>query len=105
MTMNSVSLVTARADHNQLAVAVKRATDTGGRVLVVPSPQPPAPGPFDFPRSTARQSRLSADNPVVDKRSPAGEQELRFASLPVDNSFAPCTSPMLSRPPSLNGAA
>jgi NTE family protein len=53
MAMNSVSLVTARADHEQLAVPMKHATDTGGRVLVVPSPEPPAPGPFDFRRSAA----------------------------------------------------
>jgi predicted acylesterase/phospholipase RssA len=53
MAMNSASLVTARADHNQLAVAIKHAKDTGRHVLVVPSSQPSAPGPFDFRRSAA----------------------------------------------------
>jgi hypothetical protein len=53
MAMNSVSLVTAQAARGQLAVAVRNANDTGGRVTVVPSIEPPAPGPFDFRRSAA----------------------------------------------------
>lgn len=53
MAMNSVSLVTARVAQEQLAAAMRHATNTGGRVVVVPSPEPPAPGPFDFRRGAA----------------------------------------------------
>jgi NTE family protein len=53
MAMNSVSLVTSRVAQEQLAAAMRHATDTGGRVVVVPSPEPPAPGPFDFRRGAA----------------------------------------------------
>jgi NTE family protein len=53
MAMNSMSLLTARAAREQLAVAMRHASDTGGRVLVVPSSEPPAPGPFDFRKSAS----------------------------------------------------
>ena len=53
MAMNSVSLVTARAGHDQLVTAIDHAAATGGRVFVVPSAEPVAPGPFDFRHSAA----------------------------------------------------
>jgi NTE family protein len=51
MAMNSVSLVTARSNQAQLEMARLRASQRGGRVFVVPSGEPPAPGPFDLSRS------------------------------------------------------
>jgi NTE family protein len=51
MAMNSVSLVTARSNQAQLEVARLRAAQRGGSVFVVPSGEPPAPGPFDLSRS------------------------------------------------------
>lgn len=51
VAMNSVALVTARAAQVQLESAVSHARDSGGRVLVVPSAEPAAPGPFDFGKS------------------------------------------------------
>ena len=48
MTLNSVSLVTARLYRQQLAAAQDRATALGGAIWVVPSPEPEAPSPFDF---------------------------------------------------------
>ena len=51
--MNSVALLTARAAQDQLAAATRHAQRTGGQVWVVPSAQPPAPGPFDFAKSAA----------------------------------------------------
>jgi predicted acylesterase/phospholipase RssA len=56
VAMNSVALLTARAAQDQLATALLHAAASGGRVLVVPSPQPPAPGPFDFGKSAALAS-------------------------------------------------
>jgi hypothetical protein len=53
MAMNSVSLVTARSNQEQLEAARRHATDNGGRVFVVPTGEPPAPGPFDLSRSAA----------------------------------------------------
>jgi NTE family protein len=53
MAMNSVSLVTARSNQEQLNAARRHATDNGGRVFVVPTGEPPAPGPFDLSRSAA----------------------------------------------------
>jgi NTE family protein len=53
MAMNSVSLVTARSNQAQLEVARLHASQCGGRVFVVPSGEPPAPGPFDLSRSKA----------------------------------------------------
>ncbi len=52
MAMNSISLVTARSNQAQLAAAQVHASRRGGRVFVVPSGEPPAPGPFDLSRST-----------------------------------------------------
>ena len=49
--MNSVSLLTARMGREQLAMAAERAAWGGGRVRLVPSSEPVAPGPFDFSRS------------------------------------------------------
>jgi NTE family protein len=51
MAMNSVSLVTARSNQAQLAAARLHASQRGGRVFVVPSGEPAAPGPFDLSRS------------------------------------------------------
>jgi NTE family protein len=51
MAMNSVSLVTARSNQAQLAAARLHASQQGGRVFVVPSGEPLAPGPFDLSRS------------------------------------------------------
>ncbi len=48
MAMNSVSLVTARLEHERLAAAERQAAAKGGLVVVVPSPAPEAPSPFDF---------------------------------------------------------
>ena len=53
MAMNSVSLVTARSNQAQLEAARRHADDNGGRVLVVPTGEPAAPGPFDLSRSAA----------------------------------------------------
>jgi NTE family protein len=51
MAMNSVSLVTARSNQEQLDRARRHAAENGGRVFVVPTGAPPAPGPFDLSRS------------------------------------------------------
>jgi NTE family protein len=48
MAMNSVSLVTARMQRDQIEMAARRARERGGAVWVVPSPEPEAPSPFDF---------------------------------------------------------
>jgi NTE family protein len=53
VAMNSVALVTARADRERLAEAMRRAANTGGKVQVVPSAEPSAPHPFDFRGSAA----------------------------------------------------
>jgi NTE family protein len=50
---NSVSLVTTRANQEQLAAARRHAASTGGHVFVVPSGEPPAPGPYDLSKSAA----------------------------------------------------
>jgi NTE family protein len=50
MAMNSVSLVTSRMGLAELADAVQHAEESGGRVRVVPSAQPHAPGPFEYRR-------------------------------------------------------
>jgi NTE family protein len=46
--MRAAALVTKRTAQDQLDAAVRHAARTGGRVVVVPSAQPPAPGTFDF---------------------------------------------------------
>jgi NTE family protein len=51
VAMNSAALVTMRADRLRLEEAAGRASSGGGSVKVVPSAEPPAPGPFDFRRS------------------------------------------------------
>jgi NTE family protein len=51
VAMNSVSLLTTRMGQLQLVEAQHRAEQTGGHVYVVPSAEPPAPGPFDYRRS------------------------------------------------------
>jgi NTE family protein len=51
VAMNAVSLLSARVASLQLAEALRRAEATGGHVHVVPSAEPPAPGPFDYRRS------------------------------------------------------
>jgi len=51
VAMNSVSLVTSRVAREELAEASRVADAAGGRVLVVPTSEPEAPGPFDFRRS------------------------------------------------------
>jgi hypothetical protein len=48
MAMNSVSLVTARMQRDQLDAAQRRARERGGAVWMVPSPGLDAPSPFDF---------------------------------------------------------
>jgi NTE family protein len=48
VALNSVALLTARAARDQLVAAITHASEAGGRVLVVPSAEPAAPGPFDF---------------------------------------------------------
>ena len=48
MAMNSVSLVTARMQRDQLDLAQRRARERGGAVWIVPSPGLDAPSPFDF---------------------------------------------------------
>ena len=50
MAMNSVSLVTTRLAEVELAEAHRQAAATGGRVVVVPSAEPSAPGPFEYRR-------------------------------------------------------
>ena len=50
MAMNSVSLVTTRLQNERLAAAERQAAAKGGLVVVVPSPAPEAPAPFDFAR-------------------------------------------------------
>ncbi len=48
MAMNSLSLATARLEHERLAAARRQAAAKGGLVVVVPSPALEAPSPFDF---------------------------------------------------------
>lgn len=50
MAMNSMSLVTTRMGLAELAEAVQHAEEHGGRVRVVPSAEPHAPGPFEYRR-------------------------------------------------------
>lgn len=50
MAMNSVSLVTTRMGLAELDDAVRHAEEHGGRVRVVPSAEPHAPGPFEYRR-------------------------------------------------------
>jgi NTE family protein len=50
MAMNSVSLVTTRLAEAELAEAHRHAAATGGQVVIVPSAQPNAPGPFEYRR-------------------------------------------------------
>jgi NTE family protein len=64
MAMNSVSLVTARSNQEQLALARHNAGRTGGHVFVVPTGEPPAPGPFDLSRGQALAS-LAYENTVT----------------------------------------
>jgi NTE family protein len=51
VAMNSVALLTTRADRDRLAQSVTRAQQVGGSVSVVPSAEPWAPSLFDFRRS------------------------------------------------------
>ena len=51
VAMNSVSLLTTRVAHLQVAEAHRRAEQMGGYIHVVPSAEPLAPGPFDYRRS------------------------------------------------------
>jgi len=51
IAMNSVSLLTTQAARLQLEEARRRAEQTGGHVLIVPSAEPSAPGRFDYRRS------------------------------------------------------
>jgi NTE family protein len=53
MAMNSVALVTARSNQDQLTTARRHAENSGGRVFVVPTGEPTAPGPFDLSKSDA----------------------------------------------------
>jgi len=50
MAMNSVSLVTTRLGLAEMAEAYRHAESSGGRVVVVPSAEPSAPGPFEYRR-------------------------------------------------------
>jgi NTE family protein len=51
MAMNSMALVTARMQRDQLARAQRRAEAQAGVIWVVPSPEPESPSPFDFTQS------------------------------------------------------
>ena len=53
MAMNSVSLVTSGTARHELALALRQAEETGGRIHIVPSSEPAAPGPFDYGRSAS----------------------------------------------------
>jgi NTE family protein len=70
MAMNSVSLVTARVQRDQLEMADRRARERGGAVWIVPSPGLDAPSPFDFRQgaSLAAASYLSAREWIVARR-------------------------------------
>jgi NTE family protein len=48
LAMNSVSLVTTRIAGQETEEATRRAAVGGGRIFVVPSAEPDAPGTFDF---------------------------------------------------------
>jgi NTE family protein len=86
MAMNSVSLVTARSNQAQLEVARLRASQRGGRVFVVPSGEPPAPGPFDLSRSKAL-TKASYDAATMWLAS--GERDLQ----PLDQPFSAGSRP------------
>lgn len=94
LAMNSVSLVTSRVSRNELAEASRRAEHRGGRVMVVPSSAPPAPGPLDFRRSAslagaayqrARQW-LAEEAPVDSGSNPleTGDEYSPIHRLPAD---------------------
>jgi NTE family protein len=51
VAMNAVSLLSARVARLQLVEAQRRADSMGGHLHLVPSAEPPAPGPFDYRRS------------------------------------------------------
>jgi NTE family protein len=78
VAMNSVSLLTTRVARLQLVEARRRAERMGGQVYVVPSSEPPAPGPFDYRRSAElaelayRRTRdwLSEETPHVGAARP-----------------------------------
>jgi NTE family protein len=57
VAMNSVSLLTTRVARLQVAEAQRRAEQMGGRIHVVPSAEPLAPGPFDYRRSAELAER------------------------------------------------
>lgn len=48
MAMHSVALTTARLQRQHLAQAAEELARRGGRLHLVPSPEPEAPSPFDF---------------------------------------------------------
>jgi NTE family protein len=52
VAMNAVSLLSTRVARLQLVEAHRRAESIGGHVHVVPSAEPPAPGPFDYRQSS-----------------------------------------------------
>lgn len=70
VAMNSVSLVTSRVAREELAEASRVADAAGGRVLVVPTSEPEAPGPFDFRRSgqLARDAYRRTQQWLADER-------------------------------------
>lgn len=57
LAMNSVSLVTTRISRRQIAEAVGQAAADGGRIFLVPTAEPDAPGTFDY-RHGARLAKL-----------------------------------------------
>lgn len=75
VAMNSVSLVTARVNQELLAAGVRHATAVGGRVFVVPTGSPNAPGPYDLSRTADLVSAgYEATRAWVDA-TPAGRRQ------------------------------
>ncbi len=77
VAMDAVAHLTARTSQAQLAAAIDHAAVSGGHVHVVPSAQPPSPGPYDFGQgpvlaATAYRRTMSwlADESVTVTRRP-----------------------------------
>ena len=73
MAMNSVSLATAQTNQGRLEAALAHASRHNGRVHVVPSGLPEAPGPFDLSRTPvlAETAYRSAKSWLESTRDPA----------------------------------
>lgn len=88
IAMNSVSLVTARSNQEQLASARAHAARAGGAVFVVPTGLPEAPGPYDLSKSAAL---IAGGYEAASAWIEAGEHERGGAATAAGAGLAPET--------------